>query len=75
MVGLNVTPPVMLSLSLTDNYMLVLAEWAVPKASISIQLLEEQKILSFKLLSERFSESYDNILGYCYIIIIMLIVI
>ena len=39
--------------SLTDNYMLVLAECAVTKASISIQLLEEQKILSFKLLLER----------------------
>ena len=42
--------------------MLVLAEWAVARASLPKHLLEEQKILSFKLLSERFSESYCSLL-------------
>ena len=38
--------------------MLVLAEWAVARASLPKHLLEEQTILSLKLLSERFSESF-----------------
>ena len=35
--------------------MLVLAEWAVARASLPKHLLEEQTILSLKLLSERFT--------------------
>ena len=42
--------------------MLVLAEWAVARASLPKHLLEEQTILSLKLLSERFSESHCNLL-------------
>ena len=42
--------------------MLVLAEWAVARASLPKHLLEEQTILSLKLLSERFSESHCTLL-------------
>ena len=61
--GLKLKPPVF-----SHRHMLVLAQWAASKTSISIHILERQEILSFQLLSERFSESYCNHLRLLFII-------
>ena len=50
----------------SHRHILVLPECPVPKASISIHKLEEQEILSFKLLSERF-RSHCNLLRLLFI--------
>ena len=51
----------------SHRHILVLPQCPVPKASISIHKLEEQEILSFKLLSERFRESHCNLLRLLFI--------